>query len=224
MEIKNPRYQNQGIHIITSIFTVERGITKVLLIRRKKEPYKDTWALVGGALYNNEDLISGMNREIYEKVGIKNIDLKFCNVFSEVNRSPVMRMLAVTYLGVIDSNQVEILKDTLKTSNADWFPIDNIPALAYDHNHILEASLEILKKSIGNSNILKTLFPQGFTIPEIQKTYESILGRTFDRRNFRRKLLNSGLIIDTNREIKFEGKKPAKVYQFKEKIENENVF
>lgn len=224
MEIKNPRYQNQGIHVIASIFTVEKGVTKVLLIRRKKEPYKDTWALVGGALYNDEELLSGINREIYEKVGIRDIDLKLCNVFSEIDRSPVMRMLAVTYLGVIDSGRVEILKDTLKTSDADWFPIDRIPDLAYDHNHILQDSLENLKISIGNSTILKTLFPQGFTIPEIQKTYESILGKTFDRRNFRRKLLNSGLIVDTNKEVKFEGKKPAKVYQFKEKIENENVF
>lgn len=224
MEIKNPRYQNQGIHVIASIFTVEKGITKVLLIRRRKEPYKDTWALVGGALYNDEELFSGMKREIQEKVGIQDIDLKLCNVFSEVNRSPVMRMIAVSYLGVIDSKRVEILKDTLKTSDADWFPINNIPPLAYDHNRILNDGLENLKTSISNSNILKALFPQGFTIPEVQKTYESILGKTFDRRNFRRKLLNSGLIKDTNIETKFEGKKPAKVYQFKDKIESENVF
>lgn len=224
MERNNPRYQNQGMHVIASIFTVEKGVTKVLLIRRKKEPYKDTWALVGGALYNDEDLLNGMKREIHEKVGLKDIDIKFCNVFSEVNRSPVMRMIAVSYLGVIDSKRVEILKDTLKTSDADWFPIDNIPKLAYDHNQILKDSLENLKIIISNSNILKALFPQGFTIPEIQKTYESILGKSFDRRNFRRKLLSSGLVIDTNIEIKFEGKKPAKVYQFKDKIENENVF
>lgn len=224
MEITNKRYQNQGIHVIASIFTVDRGITKVLLIQRKQEPYKDAWALVGGALYNDEDLLTGMNREIYEKVGIENIDLQLCNVFSDIKRSPVMRMIAVSYLGIIDSNRVEILKNTLKTTNAEWFPIDKVPSLAYDHNHILEDSLEHLKISIGKSNILKTLFPQGCTIPEVQKAYESILGKTFDRRNFRRKLLNSGLIIDTNRETKFEGKKPAKVYQFKDKIENENVF
>lgn len=69
MEVNNPLYKNQGIHLISTIFTVEDGITKVLLIKRKNNPYKDYWALVGGALYNNEDLIDGLKRELKEKIG-----------------------------------------------------------------------------------------------------------------------------------------------------------
>lgn len=221
MEVKNPLYQNQGIHLLSSIFTVRKGVVQVLLIRRRKEPFKDKWALVGGALYNNENLLDGLYREIEEKTSIKNIPLYLCNVFGNKDRSPVMRMVAVSYLGIIDADKVDILKNTLKTSNADWFPISSIPDLAYDHNKILKDSLEHLKVKILNSNILKVLFPNGFTIPEIQKTYESILGQTFDRRNFRRKLLN--LIYDTGKELKFEGKKPAKLYQFKDNIDT-NVF
>ena len=70
MEINNPRYKNQGIHVISAIFTVDKGITKVLIIRRKNEPFKDAWALVSGALYNDEEVLSGMKREIKEKAGI----------------------------------------------------------------------------------------------------------------------------------------------------------
>ena len=81
MEINNPLYKKQGIHVISSIFTVENGITKVLLIKRKNNPYKDMWALVGGALYNNEEVKIGLEREILEKTGIKNIELYFSNVF-----------------------------------------------------------------------------------------------------------------------------------------------
>lgn len=223
MEANNPLYKNQGIHVISSIFTIERGITKVLLIKRKNEPYKDKWALVGGALYNNENLDTGMKREIYEKTDIKDIDIYFSNVFGEVNRSPVMRMLAVSYIGVIDSEKIAILKETLKTSNSDWFSIDNIPELAYDHNEIIKDSLETLKSKIGSTDILKTLFPSGFTIPEIQKVYESILGISYDRRNFRKKLLSTDLIVDTNKCVKFEGNKPAKLYKFM-KPKNKNVF
>ena len=222
MEVKNPLYQNQGIHVIASIFTVEKGIVKVLLIRRTNEPFKDRWALPGGALYNNENIIDGLNRELKEKTGITNINLELCNVFGDVNRSKLMRMVGISYLGVIDSERVEILRKTQKTSDADWFTINNIPNLAYDHNEIIKASLEKLKSSILNSDILKTLFPNGFTIPELQKTYEAILNKTFDRRNFRRKLLNLDLIYDTNKEINFEGKKKAKLYKFKEN--NKNVF
>lgn len=215
MEVNNPLYKNQGIHIISTIFTVEDGITKVLLIKRKNNPFKDYWALVGGALYNNEDLVDGLKRELKEKVGIENIKLDMFNVYGKVNRSPVMRMVAISYIGVIDRDKVSILKETLKTSNADWFDINNIPKLAYDHNEILDDAKKILKVKIYEKDFLKSLFPNEFTLPELQKVYETILCEEIDRRNFRKKLLNLDLIIDTGKTRKFDGNKPAKLYKFK---------
>ena len=134
-----------------------------------------------------------------------------------------MRMVATSYIGVIDKEKVEIMKETLKTSNADWFSITNIPKLAYDHNEILNQALETLREKIGYTDILKSLFPNGFTLPEIQQTYEIILGKEFDRRNFRKKLLNSGMLSDTNKTVIFKGNKPAKLYKFNA-IKNKNVF
>jgi len=224
VEITNPLYKNQGIHLISSIFTVEKGVIKVLLVKRNNEPFKDKWALVGGALYNNENLLDGMLREIKEKTGIDGIDIYFSNVFGGVNRSPVKRMIAISYIGIIDSHKVSVLKKTLKTTDADWFRIDDIPILAYDHNEILESAINTLREMITTTDILKSLFPNGFTIPEIQKTYETILEKEFDRRNFRKKLLSLGLVIDTNKVINFEGKRPAKLYKFNKKRKNKNVF
>lgn len=224
MEIYNPLYKKQGIHVISTLFTVEKGNTKVLLVKRKNEPYKNMWALVGGALYNNESIEEGMKREIFEKVGIKDIDVYFSGIFGDVDRSPIMRMVAITYIGVIDYDKVQILKETMKTLDSDWVSIDKVPKLAYDHNNILNEALKTLQEQIIYTDILKSLFPKGFTIPEIQKTYESILEKTFDRRNFRKKILSLDLIKDTNQYINFEGKKPAKLYKFKEKKKNENVF
>lgn len=215
MQVNNPLYKNQGIHLISTIFTVEKGITKVLLIKRSNEPFKDYWALPGGALYNNEDINDGLKRELREKTGIENIKLDMVNVYGKLGRSPVMRMVAISWMGVIDSNRVSILKETLKTSNADWFNINNIPVLAYDHNEILNDSIEKLKSKIFETDILKNLFNEEFTLPELQKVYETILNKSFDRRNFRKKLINDGVIIDTNKLINFEGKKPAKLYKFK---------
>lgn len=215
MKVNNPLYKNQGIHAVTSIFTVEKGIVKVLLIKRTNAPYKDMWALVGGAIYNNEDLIDGAKREIYEKTGIENIDLYFSSVFGDKNRSPVMRMLACSYIGVIDNNKVEILKETMNTSNAEFFDITSLPNLAYDHSDIIKISLENLKKLIVETSILKSLLPSEFVLPELIKVYEIILGKTLDRRNFRKQILNSDLIENTNKMKKFEGKKPAIVYKFK---------
>lgn len=217
MEINNPLYKKQGIHVVASIFTVEKGITKVLLIKRKNNPFINMWALVGGALYNNEDLLDGARREIFEKTGIHDIDLYLSNVYGAVNRSPVMRMVGISFIGVIDCQKVSYLKQTLKTSDADWVPLNKIPDLAYDHNQILNDSIEKLKEMILSTNILRSLFPNGFTLPELQKTYETILNIKMDRRNFRKKIINNDLVVDTKKNQKFMGMKPAKVYEFKNK-------
>lgn len=214
MQANNPLYKRQGIHVICSIFTVEKGITKILLIKRKNEPYKNMWALVGGALYNNEDLIDGLKREIFEKTGIKDIDIYLSGVFGKKDRAKDMRMVAISYIGVIDNERVKILNETLKTVSAVWYPLDLIPKLAYDHNEVLDEAIKTLKKIIMETNILKSLYPNGFVLPEIQKTYESILNIKLDRRNFRKKILT--MVEDTNKQKVFDGTKPAKVYIFKD--------
>lgn len=225
MEVKNPLYKNQGIHVITSIFTIEKGITKVLLIRKTEEPFKDKWSLVGGALYNNEDLIEGAKREIYEKTGIDDIDIYLSDVFGDKERTTGMRMIAIAYFGVINFERARELNDKVEHSkNLEWFPIENIPNMAYDHRDQLLKSLECLKEKISYTSIMKALFPNGFTIPELQKAYETILEKTFDRRNFRKKLLSSGLVEETNLTTKFEGNKPANVYKFKNGIKKQNLF
>lgn len=219
MEVNNPKYENQGIHVIASIFTIDKGKLKILLVKRKNKPYQGHWALTGGALYNDEDLEDGLNREIYEKTGLEHIEVKLANVFGKKNRSPVMRMVAVTYIGIIDASKVEIAKSTLKTSNAEWFSIDEVPHLAYDHNEIIADAIKKLKEEILKTDLLKVFFPNGFTLPELQKVYESILEKKLDRRNFRKKILNMDMIIPTEEEKIFEGKKKAKIYIFKEKEE-----
>ncbi len=215
MQKNNPLYKNQGIHLISSIFTVDKGIVKVLLIRRNNEPYKDKWALVGGALYNNETVVDGMKREIKEKTGINDIELYYSNIYSRVDRSPIMRMVGLSYVGFLDIEKVNLLKETDKTNDSDWFPINNIPELAYDHNEILNDSILKLKELIYDSDILKSLFPNTLTLPELQSVYEIVLDKTIDRRNFRKKLINDGIIVDINNEKNYIGKKPAKLYKFR---------
>ncbi len=224
MEIKNPLYKNIGVHVIISLFTVEKGITKVLLIRRTKEPYNGYWALPSGAMYNNELLEGSAIRELEEKTGIEMTELSMYKIFDKINRSPVKRMLGIGYIGIIDNKKVSILSKTKKTSNADWFSIDNIPELAYDHNEILDSSLNELRNKIVSSDILKSFYPDGFTLPELQSLYESILDIKIDRRNFRKKMINSELIIDTQKEEMYKGKKPAKIYKFNKKIKNKSIF
>ena len=226
MRVDNKLYKNQGIHVISSIFTIENGITKVLLIKRKNDPYKDKWALVGGALYNNETIIEGMQREIFEKTGLKDVSLYQYGVFDEINKTPSidMRMIAVGYLGLIDSSKVDILKESTNTKDYDWVDISLVPDLAFTHNEMLNDAIEKLKELIINSDILKVLLPKEFTMPELQKIFEGILSKTYDRRNFRKKILSLGIVDDINKEISINGNKPSKLYRFKQKLEKKRLF
>ena len=112
MRVGYKLYENQGIHVITSLFTVEQGVVKVLLIKRNNEPFYGDWVLTGGALYNNETLEEGAKRELKEKTGIDNVPLKQFKAFGKIDRSPVMRMVAIGYIGIIDSKRVNILRKT----------------------------------------------------------------------------------------------------------------
>lgn len=225
MEINNKRYKNIGIHALTTIFTVDKGVFKVLLIKRKNEPFKDKWALVGGAMYNDEKVMDAAKREIKEKTNIDNVDLTMSQIFDDINRSPLQRMICFSFVCSVDIDKANILKETTKTTDAHWFTLEEIPKeLAYDHKIILDATVEEIKRLVMTSNVLEQLYPHGFTLPEIQKVYETVLDKELDRRNFRKKLLNSGLIIDTNKTQSFAGKKPAKVYKFKEQKTNKIIF
>lgn len=226
MRVGNERYKNQGIHVISAIFTVEGNHIKVLLIKRKNEPYKEKWALVGGALYNNEQLEDGVRREIFEKTGIKDVELYQYGVFDELGKTEdiPMRMVTIAYLGLIDGKKTKIIKENRNTVDVAWFDIDKVPDLAFSHNEILNKEIEKLRELILESNILKVLLPKEFTMPQLQSIYEGILNKTFDRRNFRKKILSLNIIDDTNKEISLNGNKPSKLYRFKDVIEDKKIF
>ena len=195
MELKNPLYKNIGVHVVSSIFTVDRGVVKVLLIKRTNEPYKDFWALPGGAMYNNELIMDAAKRELNEKTGISDVNLSMCKVIDTIDRSPIRRMIAICFIGVLDIKKVELLKSTSKTSESGWVDINYVNNLAYDHDEVLKFAIEELKNKIITTDILKSLFPDEFTLPELHNVYNSILGIDIDRRNFRKKMLNLNLII-----------------------------
>ena len=224
MELKNPLYKNIGVHVVSSIFTVDKGVVKVLLIKRTNEPYKDFWALPGGAMYNNELIKDAAKRELNEKTGISDVDLSMCKIIDTIDRSPIRRMIAVCFIGVMDIKKVELLQSTSKTSESGWVDISYVQNLAYDHDEVLKFAIEELKNKIITTDILKSLFPDEFTLPELHNVYNSILGIDIDRRNFRKKMLNLNLISDTNRTVVYKGKKPAKLYRFNDIKNNKSIF
>ena len=221
MNLNNKLYQNQGIHAIASIFTVENGITKVLLIKKNNEPYKNRRLLVGGAIYNNEDVVDGLRREIRQKTGLKDLMLEQYAIFSDPKRDPVARMLAIGYIGIISSDDKAKMNEN---ENLEWFDVKCLPKLGYDHEIILESALNHLKKRIISSNILNIIFPRTFTMPELQRVYETLLDQTLDRRNFRKKIIRLGIVENIDDYTNNNGGRPAKLYQFKNNIKEQELF
>lgn len=191
MNKRNPLYKNQGIHSIGCIFTVDEGVIKVLLIKKEDEPYKGKWLLLGGAVYNNEDTDTALKREIKEKLDLDYAYIEQFHTFSSPERTQDMRMVAVGYIGLTDINKINQLD---VESEYEFFRIDKLPKLAYDHLEILERAILSLKYRMMKSTIVSSFMPDEFTLPELQKVYECILGKELDRRNFRRKLLSLNLI------------------------------
>lgn len=214
MKYKDKRYLKQGIHVLACIFTVKNGDFKILLINRKLEPFKNMWSLVGGALYNNETVEDGLRREIFEKSGIKDIELINFGIYSRVDRAPNFRMVALPFITVIDSEKYEILRETSHTNDARWFSISKLPEMAFDHDEIVRDGIKYLKENIESPKILKNLLPKEFALPELLKTYESAMGIKLDRRNFRKKLITNKVIEDTGKMQVTKGVKSSKLYRF----------
>lgn len=212
------------IESLVSIFTVDKGEIKVLLLRKKSDPYKGYWILPGGIVSNKETIEENVIDSIDVKLGLKDVYLEQCYICSDVARDPDDRIIAISYIGLIDNVSTLLKRDDRSEIETCWFKINDIPKMAYDHLHILSKNIEFLRKKIVNSNVLKSLFPSDFTLPELQHAYEQILDKKLDRRNFRKKFISLGLIEDTGDTNVGGNGRPAKLYRFKEEIQERNLF
>lgn len=209
---------------LINIFTADKGELKVLLIRKKHEPYKGYWVLPGAYLNKNETIENSVTDAVLDKTGLLNVYIEQGYTFSALDRDPSGRTIALSFIGLIDSKSAEIKKEDRPDVESEWFTLDNLPKLGYDHEIIIHKSMDFLKKKIISSTVLKSLFPSDFTLPELQKIYEQILGKKLDRRNFRKKFVGLNLIEDTLEiNIGFNGR-PAKLYRFKNDIQEIDLF
>lgn len=212
---------NINAETLISIFTVDKGELKVLLIKNKQEPYKGYWVLPGNILKNTETIEDNITDAVFDQTGLLKISIEQCYTFSSLNRYPDNRVIAISYIGLVDSINIKLRREEKENIESDWFKIDDLPKLGYDHEEIIKKSLEYLNKKISNINTMKSFFPSDFTLPEIQKTYEYITGKTFDRRNFRKKFIAMDLIEETGDFISGSHGRPAKLYRFKENIKSD---
>ena len=176
------------------IFGYDGKELKVLLIERGIEPFKGCWAFPGGFLNMDEDALAGARRELKEETGLEDAFIEQFHTFSEPGRDPRGRVITIAHYALVKIQEVEGGDDA---AQARWFPIGEVPPLAFDHDRILHMAMSRLKEKIHFEPVGFELLPDGFTMPQLQNLYEAILEVHFDRRNFASKMLKLGILEDT---------------------------
>jgi 8-oxo-dGTP diphosphatase len=211
----NGRFAGHAIAVDVVLFTIQDGTLKALLVRRRQPPYRGAWALPGGLVGSDESVDAAALRELQEETNIGNIYLEQLYTFGEPDRDPRGRIITVSYYALVNWQQFQ-LKARQRVTEADWFPVRRLPPLAFDHRRIVDLALERLRNKINYTTVAFQLLSRQFTLTELQSAYEIILGQRLDKRNFRRKMLQLGILKGT-REFKAHGRqRPARLYTFTE--------
>ena len=187
------KFEKPSVTADIVIFTIKDNELKVLLVKRKIAPYKDTWAIPGGFVRIDESLEDAAKRELEEETGVKNVYLEQLYSFGEPKRDPRGRVITISYMALINSDDVK-LKATTDVSDAQWFSIKKIPQLAFDHNQILDYSLKRLKWKFEYTTVAFSLLPKKFAISQIQKIYEIVFNKKIDKRNFAKKIISLNIL------------------------------
>lgn len=203
--------------VVFGLDMTERKL-KVLLIQRgfTGEPFEGCWAFPGGFLNMKEDPEKGVLRELREET---HVDLSFLEqlyTFGRPDRDPRGRVLSIAYWGIVRPDQVVLQADD-DAASARWFPVENLPPLAFDHAEILDMAIRRLRGKLRWQPVGVWLLPEEFSLSQLHDVYEVILGRPLDRANFSRKLrpiLDFGVLEKTGNLCKPVAGRPAKTYRF----------
>lgn len=213
------RYERPSVTVDVVILTVRDGRLEVLLIKRKRWPFEGMWAIPGGFVNPDESLEDAAKRELEEETGVRDVYLEQLYTFGDPGRDPRTRVITVVYYALIRTDRLHI-RAADDAADAGWFSLYDLPTLAFDHRKILEYTLQRLRGKLEYTTIGFQLLAEEFTLSELQEVYEAILNRPLDKRNFRKKVLQTG-ILEPTADTKREGQhRPARLYRFSPKAEH----
>lgn len=185
---------------------------KLLLLKRKFEPAKGEWSLMGGFVNPDESLDDAAKRIVLQLTGLEDVYMEQLYAFGDPERDPGGRIISVAYFSLIKIKEYD--RELVKEHGASWVPLSELPNLIFDHDDMLEKALRKLRIRARTQPIGFELLPEKFTIPQLQRLYEAIYQKPFDKRNFRRKVLAMGLLDKLDEKEKETSKKGAYYYQF----------
>lgn len=191
------RYPHPAVTTDCVIFTFHEDQLKVLLIRRGIEPFKGQWALPGGFMRIDESAEECAHRELREETGVTGCPIKQFHTFSRPDRDPRERVLTIAFYALVKWQEAKGADDA---EFADWIPLDKLPDLAFDHAEIIQGALEAIRRDLFFEPVGFNLLNDLFSMPQLQTVYEAILKKSFDRRNFAKKMKHLGILEEASAE------------------------
>ncbi|HWB03548.1 MAG TPA: NUDIX domain-containing protein [Verrucomicrobiales bacterium] len=206
------QYPRAALTVDCVVFGFDEGELKVLLIERGLTPFKGQWALPGGFVRVDETLDEAARRELEEETGLRGVFLEQLYTFGELKRDPRERIVSVAYFALV---KLALSQTRAATDAADarWFPVSKIPKLAFDHLTIFTTALERLRGKLRYQPVGFELLAPKFTLSQLQHLYETVLGTSLDKRNFRKKVQSLSLLIPLNETSEGPGR-PAQLFRF----------
>ncbi|MEW6303526.1 MAG: NUDIX domain-containing protein [Verrucomicrobiota bacterium] len=210
------KYPHPAVTVDIIVFAIHEDDLKVLLIQRKGEPYRNFWALPGGFVEINESVDTAALRELHEETGVEDVFLEQLYTFGEPKRDPRERVISVAYYSLVflKEHTIRAASDAL---NACWFPIHDLPALAFDHPKIMSMAIKRLQGKVVYAPVIFSLLPPKFRLNQLRRVYEIILEHPIDAKAFRKHILSMGILTQLDEVDKTEPGPPAPLYRFDRK-------
>ncbi len=212
-------YPHPAVTTDIVLFTVRENALQVLLIQRDLEPHKGEWALPGGFVQIDEGLDACAQRELKEETGLEDIYLEQLYTFGAPDRDPRERVITVAYFALVPSDRLT-LRAGSDAHDARWHAVASLPDLAFDHGEILQAARDRLAAKLEYSTIGLKFMADEFTLTEVQALYETVSGRSRDKRNFRKWVLSLDAIEETGDKRAEGAHRPAMLYRLKRPAED----
>lgn len=204
--------RSPAVAVDVVIFSIDDGVLTALLVEVKRGRFKGRWAFPGGRVPVGESPDATASRELLAQTGIRDVYLEQLRTFGDPARDPDAHVVAVAYFALVPGKG-EAQRGNPKYARLQWFPVRDLPVLAYDHNAIAAYAWSRLQAKLEYTNIVYSLLAVEFTLGELQEVYEIILGRRLDRRNFRKKIRALSLLRPSRRQRRGPHR-PARLYSF----------
>jgi 8-oxo-dGTP diphosphatase len=206
-------YARAAVTVDCVVFGLDETDLKVLLIQRRLAPFQHAWSLPGGFVRVDETLDTAARRELQEEAGVTDIYLEQLYTFGAIDRDPRERIITVAYyaLAKLSDHRIRAATDAM---GVGWFALDDLPKLAFDHAEIVAVAQERLRGKVRYAPVGFELLPPRFSLTQLQRLYEIILGTELDKRNFRKKILSLDLLVETDEYEQGVRHRAARLYRF----------